>query len=314
MNTVIYNGEGARMEPCVATVGFFDGVHRGHQFLIKDVIGEAREAGLQSTVITFDTHPRKVLDSDYIPELLSTPESKLLMLSKTNVDNCVVLRFDKQMAALSAREFMKEVLHDKLNVRKLIIGYDNRFGHDGSGDFEDYVKYGSEIGIDVTRGAAFVVNGMNVSSSLIRKYIYQGEIEMANRCLGYPYFITGNVINGYHRGRKLGFPTANLDTRTLTQMVPAGGVYAVKARVLPSLEGKRAMMDIGVRPTFEDDKTSLEVNIFNFSGDIYGRDLRVEFIHKMREDVKFDSVEALKRQLREDERMVNEQFDKEMEI
>lgn len=181
MNTIHYN-DTVQLPPCVATIGFFDGVHRGHQFLIHHLVETARKDGLQSTVITFDAHPRKVLQADYQPEMLSTLDSKLLLLSKTEVDNAVVLHFDKAMAAMSAREFMQQVLHDHLNVRKLFIGYDHRFGHNRAETFEDYVRYGSEMGIEVIRNEAFQIDGINISSSVIRSFLKEGEVEMAAQC------------------------------------------------------------------------------------------------------------------------------------
>lgn len=165
--------------------------------------------------------PRKVLQADYQPEMLSTLDSKLLLLSKTEVDNAVVLHFDKAMAAMSAREFMQQVLHDHLNVRKLFIGYDHRFGHNREETFEDYVRYGREMGIKVIRNEAFQIDGINISSSVIRSFLKEGEVEMAARCLGFPYTLIGKVVNGYHEGRKLGFPTANLDISHFGQLIPA---------------------------------------------------------------------------------------------
>jgi len=296
---------------CVATIGFFDGVHRGHQYLIEHVVAEAKASGLESTVITFDEHPRKVLQSDYIPKLLCTLDSKILLLSKTEIDNCAVLHFDKAMQSLSARDFMEKVLCNCLKVKKLIIGYDNRFGHNRSEDFDDYVRYGKELGIEVIHNPAFTLNGLKVSSSAIRRYIEGGEIEMANQCLGYSYTIAGKVVEGYHEGRKLGFPTANLDISAFGQLIPAPGVYAVKARMEGSVAEYKAMMNIGTRPTFGGKEQSQEVHIFNFDENIYGRMLSVSFLHRIREEHKFDNTSDLKMQLKKDERLVEEQFDKE---
>ena len=190
MKTVYYN-EQVQLEPCVATIGFFDGVHRGHQFLIKHLVNTARKDGLASTVITFDQHPRKVLQSDYQPEMLSTLESKLLLLSKTEIDNAVVLPFSKGMAKMSARDFMRQVLHDHLHVKKLFIGYDHRFGHNREETFDDYVRYGKEMGMEVIKNEAFQIDGVNISSSVIRSLLKEGEVELANQALGYPYTIIG---------------------------------------------------------------------------------------------------------------------------
>ena len=323
MKTVYYNmndrlkaaaaPDGMQLQACVATIGFFDGVHRGHQFLIRHLVETARQDGLASTVITFDEHPRKVLQSDYQPEMLSTLDSKLLLLSKTEVDNAVVLHFDRQMAALSAREFMQQVLHDHLNVKKLFIGYDHRFGHNRADTFDDYVRYGEEMGIEVIKNEAFQIDGINISSSMIRSFLKEGEIEMANQCLGYPYTIIGKVVNGYHEGRKLGFPTANLDMSHFGQLIPAPGVYAVNARMENTVVWKHGMMNIGTRPTFNGKGITLETHIFNFDGDIYDQLLLVSFVKRIRGEQKFDGPEELALQLKEDEETVLSLFDKEAE-
>ena len=301
------------LQPCVATIGFFDGVHRGHQFLIRHLVETARQDGLQSTIITFDDHPRKVLQSDYQPEMLSTLDSKLLLLSKTEVDNAVVLHFDKQMASLSAREFMQQVLHDHLNVKKLFIGYDHRFGHNREETFDDYVRYGKEMGIEVIKNEAFQIDGINISSSVIRSFLKEGEVEMANQCLGYPYTIIGKVVNGYHEGRKMGFPTANIDISHFGQLIPAPGVYAVKARMENTVVWKHGMMNIGTRPTFNGKQITLETHIFNFDGDIYDQLLLVSFVKRIRGERKFDGPEELAAQLKEDEKTVLELFKMETE-
>lgn len=305
------NGERIDLKPCVATIGFFDGVHRGHQYLIRHLVETARNEGMESTIITFDEHPRKVLHSDYQPEMLSTLDSKLLLLSKTEVDNAVVLHFDKEMASSSAREFMQQVLHEHLHVKKLFIGYDHRFGHNREETFDDYVRYGKEMGMEVVRNQAFTLNDIHVSSSVIRSFLREGEVEMANQCLGYPYTIIGKVVNGFHEGRKLGFPTANLDISHFGQMIPAPGVYAVRARLENSVEMKRGMMNIGTRPTFGGKKITLETHIFNFDGDIYNQLLLVSFVHRIRGERKFGSAEEPAEQLKEDEATVLELFDKE---
>ena len=303
MKTIYYNND-VQMEPCVATIGFFDGVHRGHQFLIHHLVETARREGMLSTVITFDEHPRKVLQSDYQPEMLSTLDSKLLLLSKTEVDNAVVLHFDKAMAAMSAREFMQQILHDHLHVKKLFIGYDHRFGHNREETFSDYVDYGRELGIEVIQNQAFSLHDVNISSSVIRSLLKEGEVDMANQCLGYPYTIIGKVVNGYHEGRKMGFPTANIDISHFGQLVPAPGVYAVKVRLENTVVWKHGMMNIGTRPTFDGKRITLEANIFNFEGDIYDQLLLVSFVSRIRGERKFANPEELAAQLKEDKQTV----------
>lgn len=297
------------MPELVATIGFFDGVHRGHRFLIDRVIEEAQRLGMSSAVITFDRHPREVLQTDYQPDLLSTLDEKLLLLSKTHVDNTVVLHFDASLAALTAHDFMRDVLQGQLKVRKLIIGYDNRFGHNRSEGFDDYVRYGKELGIEVIRADAFLPDDVRVSSSVIRTCLREGRVEDANRLLGYDYTIESRIVSGYQNGRKMGFPTANLDVTRCQQLLPASGVYAVLVRLKDSVGWKRGMMNIGHRPTFNGTTTSMEVNLFNFSGDLYGQELLVSFISKIRDEHKFDSIDALAEQLQHDKVQINKLFD-----
>ena len=310
MNIIYINkGEAREMPELVATIGFFDGVHRGHRFLIDRVIEEAQRSGMSSAVITFDRHPREVLQTDYQPDLLSTLDEKLLLLSKTHVDNTVVLHFDASLAALTAHDFMRDVLQGQLKVRKLIIGYDNRFGHNRSEGFDDYVRYGKELGIEVIRADAFLPDDVRVSSSVIRTCLREGRVEDANRLLGYDYTIESRIVSGYQNGRKMGFPTANLDVTRCQQLLPASGVYAVLVRLKDSVGWKRGMMNIGHRPTFNGTTTSMEVNLFNFSGNLYGQELLVSFISKIRDERKFDSIDALAEQLQHDKVQINKLFD-----
>jgi riboflavin kinase / FMN adenylyltransferase len=296
-------------QPCVATIGFFDGVHRGHQFLIDQVRNEAEHLGIESTVITFDIHPRQVMNNDFRPELLNTFDEKIFRLSLTNVNNCAILKFNEILSQLSAHDFMEKILCERLNVKVLIIGYDNRFGHNRSESFEDYVKYGKELGIEVKQSQAYLINDVNVSSSVVRSFITEGEVELANKCLGYPYTISGHVVDGEHTGRKLGFRTANVQVDDPLKHIPAGGVYAVKARVGNTMEMKHAMLNIGVRPTFGGTtKQVIEAHLFRFNDNIYGQKISVSFIHRMREERKFKSPDELRIQLKNDYEMVEKQF------
>lgn len=292
----------------VATIGFFDGVHRGHRFLIEQVKEVARRNKLKSIVITFDKHPRQVLNSEYMPQMLTTLEEKVEKIKGTGVDICEVLAFDKDMAALSAYDFMKSVLKEKLNVKFLVIGYDNRFGHNRSEGFEDYERYGKEIGIEVIRAKAFVLNGVNVSSSVTRSFLTEGEVEMAEMCLGYKYCLSGNVIDGVKEGRKMGYPTANIDISGICKLIPANGVYAVKAYWNGAGKEYMAMMNIGNRPTFNGKTTTLEVNIIDYSGDLYGRTLTVAFVKRLRTEKRFPSEKALMAQLEKDREATKECF------
>ena len=301
------------IKPQVATIGFFDGVHRGHCHLIDHVRSVAEASGMESMAVTFDNHPRRVLDQDYCPQMLSTLDDKLLLLSKAHIDNCAVLPFCRSLASLSAHEFMQKILHDKLNVRKLVIGYDNRFGHDRTDGFEDYARYGREMGIEVICSDAYIYKGVRVSSSVVRSYIAKGEIRLANDCLGHPYTITGKVVGGFREGRKIGFPTANIAIDDPCRMIPANGVYAVTVRIPGSMEQKHAMMNIGKRPTYNGHEVTLEAHILNFRGDIYGQTVSVSFISRIRDERKFADIEELTHQLHEDERIVEEILKNEIE-
>ena len=298
------------LRPCVATIGFFDGVHRGHRFLIDHVKAEARKAGMASMVITFDEHPRRVLQSDFQPDMLCTLESKRALLAETGIDSLEILHFDREISLLSAREFMKQILCDKFHVRKLVIGYDNRFGHNRSEGFDDYVRYGQELGIEVIHNEAFAIGGEKVSSSAIRRMITHGDIEKANRFLGYPYTLEGEVISGHQNGRELGFPTANLALSDHSLLIPALGVYAVKTRLKQTQLWHGGMMNIGVRPTFGGTEISLEAHILDFQENIYGQILQVCFVQRMREEQKFDSLYALKAQLEKDKLQIKQQLEK----
>lgn len=290
-------------QPCVATIGFFDGVHRGHQFLIDEVKTEAAKAGLQSLVITFDRHPRQVLQQSYQPQLLTTLDEKLRLLSLTGIDDIYVLHFTQDMAGLTAKEFMSQILHDKLNVRKLVIGYDNRFGHNRAEGFDDYVQYGRDLGIEVIQAHPFEISGVKVSSSVVRAFLNGGEVEMAKRCLGRPFMLSGTVVRGFQEGRKMGFPTANLQTAE-GLLIPADGVYAVKVKVCDTGKWLPAMTNIGTRPTFHGTARTLETHIFDFSKDIYDMPMTVAFVKRVRGEQMFDSEQALAEQLRKDEQEI----------
>ena len=310
---VVRDTETLKGKRLVATIGFFDGVHLGHRFLIHELKQVAEAAGLPSAVITFPEHPRAVLHADYQPKLLNSFEEKLKHLASTGIDYCIVLDFTLELSRLTAKEFITTVLADRLHVDTLLIGYDHRFGHNREETFEDYVRYGREMGIEVIRNEAFQIDGINISSSVIRSFLKEGEVEMAARCLGFPYTLIGKVVNGFHEGRKLGFPTANLDISHFGQLIPAPGVYAVRVRLENTVVWKRGMMNVGNRPTFNGRQLTLETHIFNFDGDIYDQLLLVSFVKRIRGEQKFDSPEELAVQLKEDEQTVLDLFEKEAE-
>lgn len=284
--------------PSVATIGFFDGVHRGHRFLIDQVKEVAATNGLCSALITFPIHPGQVMQTMYRPQLISSPEEKLELLETTAVDYCVLLPFTHELSLLSAREFMK-LLRDNFNIRALVIGYDHRFGHNRSESFEDYCRYGKELNIYIVRARAYTDGEAKISSSVIRQLLKEGDVSRAAKFLGYNYFLDGTVVDGYKIGRKIGFPTANLKVDCSDKLIPSEGVYAVYVYV----KGKKwaGMLNIGHRPTINNGKNlSIEVNILNFSDNIYHEEMRIEFVKYLRPEEKYDNVDALIAQMHKD--------------
>ena len=297
----------------VATIGMFDGVHRGHQYLIEQVKHVAEATGRLSMVITFDRHPRRVLHSDYQPQLLSPLDVKELLLSRQRLDRVVVLHFDEELAGMSACDFMREVLKERYGVDCLVLGYDNRFGRrDHEESFEDYVAYGKQMDIEVVR-AEELKGDVHVSSSQVRRCLMGGDIKQANNLLGYCYTIVGKVVGGLQNGRQMGFPTANLDTEPWGQLVPAAGVYAVRVRRQNGMTFMRGMMNIGSRPTFDGIGQTLEVNIFDFRDNLYDEMLLVSFVAKVRDEQRFGTPEQLAEQLEKDRTTIEELFEKEAE-
>ena len=285
----------------VATIGFFDGVHRGHCSLLSQVVRQAAQRNSQSTVVTFDIHPRQLVNPDFQPLLLTTLDEKLQLLSRQGIDRVAVLHFDEQMASLSAHDFMSVVLSRQLNVDTLVLGYDSRFGHGRTAGFADYEAYGCSMGIDVLRATPLLSDdGTPVSSSLVRNLLLSGNIAQANDALGRRYSLTGNVVEGFHEGRRLGFPTANLALADRQRLVPGRGVYAVWAELTGYGEPMPAMMNIGTRPTYNGSSQTLEVHIIGYEGDLYGQDVTVTFAERIRSEQPFDSPSALASQLQLD--------------
>ena len=287
-------------QPCVATIGFFDGVHLGHRYLIQQVRDEAVRRGLMSMLVTFPEHPARVLRPEAELHLLTTATEKASLLAETGVDDVQMLPFTRELAALSAREFMTDVLKNRFNVRVLVIGYDHRFGKGREQGFEDYVKIGNEISMDVVQ--ARELDGRNhVSSSSIRRALQEGRVEDAAARLGRPYTLGGNVVPGHHVGTTLGFPTANLSPDDPDKLIPMNGVYAVMT------EKGAGMLNIGTRPTLDNGTDrSIEVHLFDFAGDLYAQHLTLSFLRFVRNEKKFDSLAELQSQLQHDERACRE--------
>lgn len=309
METIFLNQVRKTSAACVATVGMFDGVHRGHQHVIGQVVEKARETGISSTVITFDKVPRQVLDPSFRPQLLTTLEEKETIIRQLGVDVLAVLPFTREMAGLSAQAFMKQVLHEQLRTEVLVTGYDNRFGHDRTEGFDDYVRYGRELGMEVLRGDAQLMDDGQrpVSSSVIRQLLAEeGRVDLMPHYLTRLYQLRGTVAPGEHIGHRLGYPTANLEVDEADKLIPAPGVYAVWATIEGEQQPRAAMMNIGNRPTFHGHRQTLEVNILDFEGDLYGQVMTVSFVERLRAERRFDSPEALAVQLEADKEQVKQ--------
>ena len=286
------------LTPSVATIGFFDGVHLGHRHLINQVKMAASLNGWCSSIITFPVHPRQVIQSDYQPSLLSSPEEKIELLASTGIDNCILLPFTRELSMLTAWEFM-QLLYDKYKVRMLGIGYDHRFGHNRAETFEDYCRYGRDLGIHIMQATAYTQEQDKVSSSAIRRALLSGDVMNAQKYLGYNYFLEGTIVSGYQVGRKIGFPTANLRVDFPNKLIPSIGVYSVFVTV--NGQQYKGMLNIGHRPTINNGTDlSIEVHILDFEGDIYTLQVRIEFIGFLRPEIKFDSIDELVLQIQKD--------------
>jgi riboflavin kinase/FMN adenylyltransferase len=284
------------------TIGFFDGVHQGHRYLLQQLEELAAANGLSAAAVTFDRHPRTVVQPNFVPSLLTTQEEKLVLLSKAFSGKIIVLPFTQELSEMTAKEFMQNILRDKLNAELLLMGYNHRFGH-GGGNPEDYVTWGHETGIKVCLAKALA--GEKVSSSRIRNLISLGDVKKANNLLGYPYFLTGEVTEGKQIGRQIGFPTANL-TLPEQKLMPACGVYAVWV-TMPDHSKRGGMLCIGHRPTVEQNgEISVEVHIFDFNGNLYGTSISIDFIEKLRDERHFNSLEELQKQLMLDAALAQE--------
>jgi len=302
---IIYQSEIKKLPPCAATVGFFDGLHAGHRFLIEELKATAKIQNLKSVVITFAVHPLKVLNSGFRPEILTTLPEKLTQLTSTGIDACIVLDFTISMANLSAYEFLETILKDKFNVHTLLVGHDHRFGHNRTDGFPEYKKYGDALGMNVISCLQYNTDIDNhISSSEIRNALKKGEVESANRLLTYEYSITGRVIEGFKVGRTIGYPTANLAISDPDKLIPAIAVYAVRVKWNSSTY--KGMLNIGHRPTFDNGSNiSIEVHILDFKEDIYNQVLEVDFICKIRDEKKFKDIDELKKQLQNDKFFVS---------
>ncbi len=285
----------------VVTIGTFDGVHRGHEVVLSSLKEIARNISGESVVITLWPHPRAVLQ----PEggnirILSTLNEKTMLLEQKDIDNLLVLPFTRELASLSPEEFLRFYLVQKIKVHTLVVGFDHQFGKDRQGNIEFLRSFAAQNSIDVFQPDAHLVDGQKVSSTLIRKLLEDGQIERANVFLGYAYPLSGKVVGGSRIGRTIGFPTANIEPADPLKLIPAGGVYAVT--VLAEGIWRQGMLNIGWRPTINDSilHQTIEVHIFDYDQDLYGKNLTLAFHFRLRDEMKFSNVQELKQQLERD--------------
>ena len=282
----------------VATIGMFDGVHLGHRSVINYLKSEATKEGLQSAVITFSQHPQTILNPQSAVRQILSLSDKIKALEETGIDNLILLDFNENLASLSARQFI-EVIRDTYSVKTLIVGYDHHFGHNRGESLSDYQRYGNELGVNVIPTPEYSPSGEHISSSTIRKTLQSGDVAKAATMLGRHFAIHGTVVHGLQNGRKIGYPTANIQPDTPDLIIPNNGVYAVKVMLGNKEYG--GMLNIGSRPTLcHNGETSIEVNIFNFNEDIYGKEITVTFIERLRNERKMASLADLTEQLAAD--------------
>ncbi|MCR9132837.1 MAG: bifunctional riboflavin kinase/FAD synthetase [bacterium] len=306
MAKLTHLNEVERLDNTVLTVGTFDGVHEGHRALMETVVEKAKKRDARSVVVTFDPHPRTIIHSksDGI-KLLTTLRERAEILETIGIDVLVVIPFTRDFSLLSSEEFVKDVIHQKIGISEFIIGYDHHFGKDRSGTIETLERLGPELNFDVQVVSKKEMGDTTISSTVIRNEIIDhGNMNKASDLLGRPYMLNALVIHGEERGRKIGFPTANLQPEHPDKAIPKNGIYAVKVRV--DEKWFSGMMNIGVRPTFDGVAKSLEVNIFNFDEMIYGKTVQIRFFDRIRDEIKFQNVDSLKEQLIHDKKVVTE--------
>jgi len=280
----------------IVTIGNFDGIHLGHREIFRKIVREARESNKKSVVITFDPHPQKIIHPERRPFFLLTPlNEKLDLIKSCDVDAVILITFSIEFARITAEEFVENILWKKLRLSKLLVGYDYAFGKGKGGNAEFLKASGRKLGFQVEEIGAVKTDGMISSSTGIRLAVLDGNVKQASEMLGRPYGVSGTVVEGYRRGTDIGYPTANIKSE---KVIPATGVYAIIAE----LEGIRhqGVINIGYNPTFGNEEISAEVHLLDFEGDIYGRDITILFIDRLRDEIKFKSPEELARQIKRD--------------
>ena len=304
----IYNNfsDFVKVPNAIVTIGTFDGVHLGHQAILKDMVKIAKDIGGETVVITFYPHPRQVLNIDAANlRFITTQEEKLQLLEKSGIDNVVVVNFTKEFSCVSSEDFICDYIIEHINPVKLVIGYDHHFGNNRMGDFSLLSEMQDKYNFQVQRIEAHDVENIAVSSTKIRHSLQQGDVSRANALLGYQFSYIGKVVSGNKIGREIGYRTANIDVEREFRLIETSGVYATYV----DYEGKeyKSMTYIGKKPTVNNDEVeNIEVHLFDFDGDLYDKEIKVRFVARVRGEQKFESLDALKKQLQIDEKNIRE--------
>lgn len=292
----------------ILTIGTFDGVHLGHQKILHKIAEQAGLFNYESVVLTFFPHPRMVLGKDTTIKLLNTLEEKEKLIEKTGIDHLIIQKFDEAFSNLSAADFVKQILVDKLNSGKIIIGYDHKFGKGRTADINNLIEFGKQFNFEVEEISAEEIGDIAVSSTKIRKALLEGNIQLVNQYLGYTFEFTGKVIEGKKIGRTIQFPTANISIEKNYKLLPKNGVYIITSKI--DNINYHGMMNIGTNPTLGENQQTIEVHFFDFNQNIYNKKLTIKVLDKIREEQKFDSLEALQLQLNKDQTFSKLYFDK----
>lgn len=291
----------------IVTIGTFDGVHLGHQKVLTKLKNAAIEREAESVLLTFFPHPRMVLQQDLDIKLLNTIEEKKELISSFGIDNLIIHPFDAKFSRLTAEDFVKTILVNQLNLCKIIIGYDHRFGRNRTATIEDLIAFGEKYNFEVEQITAKEIDEISISSTKIRTALLEGDIKTANTFLGYKYNLTGAVIEGKKIGRTINFPTANIKVSENYKLIPKNGVYVVSANI--DNDEYFGMMNIGTNPTISEGNQSIEVHLFDFNKSIYDKEIKISFLERIRDERKFDSLEDLKIQLEKDKTLSIEKIE-----
>ena len=309
---IIENLQEINFSGTAVTIGFFDGVHKGHAALLSKLVSQAKEKGLESVVITFSSHPREALNANYIPKLITLNNERYELLEKSGIDYLVVLPFNEDISRRSFKQFMDDFLIEKFNVKYLLVGHDHHFGCDRINGFAQYKQYGEEKGVEVEREEPFKIKDDVISSSFVRRNILEGDVEKAAEALGYDYFLEGSVMPGYKMGRSIGYPTANLAISDVRKLLPSAGVYIATVNIEGDEKEYTSMLYIGSRPTFVNmsESKSIEVHLFDFNDEIYQKKIRINLKKFFREELHFENPSKLATQLNKDKQAIKEWFSK----